>query len=121
MILETRQFVVVDDKRLLSKGKYKYSGVTAIFPIGEDIPVIVKGTGCVGVTKVEEIYIDETGTQIGFDSVTKVDAATAKAFYNLYRASVGVKAAQTSNHDMEDYEDQVIPGLYRPRSGVRFE
>lgn len=122
MKLEVRQFLVVDDKRLLSKGKFKYSGSTSIFPINQDIPVIVKGKGCVGITRIDSLYIDESGTTVEYGDIARVDEATGKALYNLYRASVGTKAAANkSSNDMEDYEDQVIPGLFRPSRGVRFE
>ena len=115
MLFETKNFLVVDDRRLLSKRKYKYtSGV--LMPIGEDIPVIVKGKGCVGVTKVESVYIDETGTTVTFGSVAEIGDTEAKAYYNLYRSNVTVSKRSSSNDMDDDYEDQHIPGMFRPRN-----
>lgn len=119
MKIEASNFIVVPESRLVNKGKVKYSGKAVMIPLGEDIPLIVKGEGCFGITRVSRLVIDESGTVVEYESVSNIDKAAAKAYYALYRSKVSSRVAESSDDD--GYEDQAVPGLYRPgKSSTRF-
>lgn len=84
--------------------KYSESG-HVFYPIGETVPVIVKGQGCKALAKIISVTFNKKGTttQLVLTSLTKDEA---NAFYTAYKYS-----ASTGSGSDEYGSDAVIPGL----------
>ena len=108
--MELLNFIVIDDtlkSKKIGNGRYSHAvnGMVFIVP-GISVPVIEKGSGCVGLGMVEEIRITEASTVITF-VCKKVSNDASKAYYDLYRNNA---SASTSN-DVYDQSDVIIPGM----------
>lgn len=81
-----------------------------IYPIGETIPVILKGTGCVGLATIIGCDMTKLQTRVTFTH-HQCDETTAKVLYNQYRNKISSDEYDDDNYDSGD--DMVIPGLAR--------
>ena len=100
-------FLVLDDGGNFKKGgnyDVRVSGYQ-ILNIDTYVPVIVKGKGCVGLAEIKTLLFSKDTTSVRFNFYNISSEAEAKAYYNLYRNSVG------GEMDYEDGQDAVIPGI----------
>lgn len=90
--------------------EYAYSNNgTLIYPIGIAVPVIRRGTGCIGVGVISEVILTATTTKITFTFNDQISESDKRAFYSLYRNQVSMEGGV--NRDIYDAsEDVVIPG-----------
>lgn len=89
MVLEFNWFLVVaSHDRLISKDGsfYTIKDTKRIYPIGFQIPLIIKGNGCIGLVKIFKTVIDEKKTQIFFTYTEhfQMDSDVAKHYFDRY-------------------------------------
>lgn len=106
MTFNFNNFIVVDDSFSKRFGRQSFT-VTGqqLYQIGTAIPVIRKGSGCIGIAVVEAFTVTQTATTVTFD-VSKVNENDAKVYYKLYQNSLSIGESD----DMSDQEDMIIPG-----------
>lgn len=92
----------------LGEDKFSVEG-TVLFPIGSILPIIVSGTGCIGLAKVQACTLRETSSTVFFDVIELGDSKDYKAIYLMYQTQSG----NTSNPD--DYD---APTFGIPRASV---
>lgn len=96
-------FIELDEK--VRKGKREYSVTGEVYiPINTVVPVILKGTGCIGTAIVEEICMRSESTRITFLFDPDISEQSKAAYYALYRNQV------TNTEDPYDNQDVFIPG-----------
>ena len=101
-------FIVVDDTfKKREKCNFTVNG-DVIYPLGTPMPVIVKGSGCIGVGIVVSSTRNGSSTSITF-KLSKTDNASASAYYDLYRNQISVST--DSEDAYENASDMVIPGM----------
>ena len=101
-------FIVVDDTfKKREKCNFTVNG-DVIYPLGTPMPVIVKGSGCIGVGIVLSSTRNGSSTSITF-KLSKTDNASANAYYDLYRNQISVSS--DSDDAYENASDMVIPGM----------
>lgn len=118
MNVKMNQYIVVskdDYNRFSERGKNDFTenGVI-LYPIGQLVPVIIKGKGCLANARIHSITITEKGTTVTF-TLTSIAKSTSDAVYDMYRNSVN-STIDKSDDRFEDAKDAVIPGLYSGRS-----
>lgn len=79
-----------------------------IYPIGEMIPVIVRGEGCVGMAQIKEFTVQESVTNVTF-ILHECDKTTAQVLYNQYRNKVSMSNYKDASFESAD--DAIIPGI----------
>ena len=70
LVVEFNWFMVVADlDKILVEDEVKYTikSEKRIYPIGFQIPLIIKGQGCVGMIKILKTVIDQNETKIYFE------------------------------------------------------
>lgn len=103
--MEFKNFIVLAD--MPSKGKTQEASLSGevILPLDTPLPVIVQGTGCIGLGVVFELRIRLDGTIVLYKLTRDIDNRSKEAYYNLYRNQVSSGGAE------ERYNaDAVIPG-----------
>lgn len=86
-----------------TKNGYEYTTEGAkIYPLETALPIIIQGSGCVGVGWITKYTVTPSSTSISFDKLIFNKPEVLEAYYNLYKAAI-------SND--EDSEDAIIPGL----------
>lgn len=102
-------FIVVDDTfKKREKSNFTVNG-DVIYPLGTPMPVILKGSGCIGVGIVLESTRKGSSTSITF-KLSKTDKASADAYYDLYRNQISV-SSDASEDAYDNAADMVIPGM----------
>lgn len=79
-----------------------------IYPIGEMIPTIVCGVGCVGMAQIREFTVQENVTNVTF-VLHECDKTTAQVLYNQYRNKVSMSNYKDAS--FESVDDAIIPGI----------
>lgn len=105
--MEIAQFITVNKDH---PGKFyegdSYSHTESglkLFPVGSIVPVIRKGTDCIGLATIISASMSENSTKVTFSMKGPIGKESKKAFYNWYLICNGMRG------DM--YEtDQMIPG-----------
>lgn len=112
--MEMSFFIVIDANVNLrsiriNSEEYEYTNTgTKIYPFNSPLPVIRKGSGCIGIAIVKNINLTGTSTTVTF-TFTEVDQDSAKAYYSLYRNTTSMNT-MSSDDAYENAEDAVIPG-----------
>lgn len=81
--------VVADESEIKEIGNDKYTTVKSehrIYPINSEVPLIVKGEGCIGIVKILSFTIKEEETIIEFEYMKKLklDDPVSKHYYEMY-------------------------------------
>lgn len=89
LVVEFNWFMVIADmNKVLSEDGIKYTvkSEKRIYPIGFQIPLIIKGQGCVGMIKVLKTVIDQKETKIYFEDIASFDekSEVASHYYERY-------------------------------------
>lgn len=89
LVVEFNWFMVVVnmDKILAENGiNYTVKSEKRIYPIGFQIPLIIKGQGCVGMIKILKTVIDQNETKIYFENTASFDtnSEVASHYYERY-------------------------------------
>ena len=90
MIIEFNWFMVVaNENKILEEQEnlfYTIKSEKRIYPIGFQIPLIVKEQGCIGMIKVLKTVINEKETRIYFNKTESFDmkSAVATHYYERY-------------------------------------
>lgn len=114
MNIQIETMVVLDNVNHVPTHKlvqYTVPG-TKVYPLMVPIPVIKKGTGCIGLGMVSAVSMTVDSTTIEF-TLTAISTENAKSYYNLYRNVISNSDSDAAYGD----EDMVIPGLARSASG----
>ena len=110
--MDILSFIVIDGKPQYvgeheNKDVYSHTLEGEVYiPLETPIPIIRRGSGCIGIGLVVELTITKTSTTIVY-SMSNISEVNAKAYYDLYR-----NQATASNTDGYQ-EDVVIPGMMR--------
>lgn len=89
MQIEFNWFMVIaDETKILSDNEVYYTVKSSkrIYPIGFQIPLILKKQGCIAMIKILKTMIDEKNTYIYFEITEKLDSnsSVAKHYYERY-------------------------------------
>lgn len=89
LVVEFNWFMVVADlDKILVQDEVKYTikSEKRIYPIGFQIPLIIKGQGCVGMIKILKTVIDQNETKIYFEDMASFDIKSdvASHYYERY-------------------------------------
>lgn len=89
MVIEFNWFMVVaGHDKIFSEGEtfYTVKDAKRLYPIGFQIPLIIKGEGCIGMIRILKTVIDEKKTQIFFSYTEhfEIDSAVAKHYFDRY-------------------------------------
>lgn len=106
-------FIIIDNDanmRFQAGKTYNYtqSGVI-IYPIGKLLPIIRKGSDCIGLGKIISFTVTEETTRVTFTTMGKLSNEAKDAYYGLYRQDVTF-SSHSSNDDIYDSTDTIIPG-----------
>ena len=85
MIIEF--MVVANENKILEEQEnlfYTIKSEKRIYPIGFQIPLIVKEQGCIGMIKVLKTVINEKETRIYFNKTESFDMKSATHYYERY-------------------------------------
>lgn len=96
----------LDDYKTKNGYEYTVEGAK-IYPLETALPIIIQGSGCVGVGWITKYAVTPTSTTISFDKLIFNKPEVLEAYYNLYKA--------VASND-EDSEDVIIPGLKKRKS-----
>lgn len=109
MAFTIETFLVSNDDFNYKPGASYMTSVTGsrIFNINSLVPVIQKGAGCVGVAQINELHINQYGTEVYF-TFHKASDKAKEAYYNLYKNNLNLNA---SENEYEDSDELIIPGL----------
>lgn len=110
--MEFKSFLVLRDKPDCYDGETEEVTVKGqqIFNIGNLVPIIQSGKGCVGNALIKQITINETTTTVTY-IYSEVGKDLAKAYYSLYRNDVSMQRNSGSS-DIYDNDDMIIPGAF---------
>ena len=85
--------------------RYTMQGECSI-PLDTPVPIIRRGTGCIGIGTVTKLQMTRTSTTMYY-TIADISESNARAYYDLFR-----NQATVSN--LEEYqEDVIIPGMMR--------
>ena len=89
LVVEFNWFMVVADlNKILSEDGMKYTvkSEKRIYPIGFQIPLIIKNQGCVGMIKILKTVIDSKETKIYFEDTERfeMNSVVAEHYYSRY-------------------------------------
>ena len=89
LVVEFNWFMVVAsmDKIMSEDGMtFTVKSEKRIYPIGFQIPLIIKGQGCVGMIKILKTVINQEKTKIYFEQTTSLDSNSdvAAHYYERY-------------------------------------
>ena len=89
LVVEFNWFMVVADMdKILSEDGMQYTikSEKRIYPIGFQIPLIIKGQGCIGMIKILKTIIDQKETKIYFENTASFDINddVARHYYERY-------------------------------------
>lgn len=116
--MQMMSFIVLDENENPERGRsQKFATVNGevYIPLDVSVPVIVKGTGCVGLGTVKELCIRRESTEIAYEFTADVSREACDAYYNLYRNQMTV----LSSDDPYDNQDALIPGAMAGKKRVR--
>lgn len=80
-------------------------------PLETPVPIIKRGSGCIGIGLVLQLEITKTSTTIIY-TVSDISETNAKAYYDLYRNQA------TASNSEEYNEDTIIPGMMRTATSM---
>ena len=114
MVISVETFLVMEsngpqlrDLRYKNVWRYAVAG-TKLFPVGSILPIIRKGTGCIGLAQIVGCNMMQDKTEVTFIT-TNCSEDMADSCYSLYRNEI------TNNPDTgdlyDDAEDTLIPGI----------
>lgn len=95
----------LDDYKTKNGYEYTIEGAK-IYPLETALPIIIQGSGCVGVGWITRYIVTTTSTTISFDKLIFNKPEVLEAYYNLYKA--------VASND-ENSEDVIIPGLKKKK------
>ena len=102
-------FIVVDDTLLKRHGEVSFTvNGDVIYPLETPMPVIRKGTGCIGVGMIKSSTRSKSATTITF-ILSKCNEESARAYYDLYRNQISISPNTDDVYDAAS--DMVIPGM----------
>ena len=106
-IVLTRGTSIQDYQESRNSFAYSDNGVI-VYPINNQIPVIVQGSGCIGIATPTRFTVDQNTTRVyfkfrAFDRNSPADMSYAKAYTALYRGL-------NESDDDSDNADACIPG-----------
>lgn len=89
LVVEFNWFMVVAGmNKILSEDGMQYTikSEKRIYPIGFQIPLIIKGQGCIGMIKILKTIIDQKETKIYFENTASFDINddVARHYYERY-------------------------------------
>lgn len=106
--MKVENYIVISDKISHKRVQNFTVNGEVYIPLDIPVPVILKGTGCVGIGIVTELVITSAATTITFNYEPNIDKGSKIAYYNLYRNQVSQKT--NSEDPYENSSDVVIPG-----------
>lgn len=103
-------FIVVGDdgKSYKEHGTYSYANTgLLLYQVGAILPIIRKGSGCMGLGVVLGYSTTGNTTTVSFKAMGKVPKEDRDAYFRLYRMNAGVSSDES---DPYDSTDAFIPG-----------
>jgi len=119
MNYQFESFLVVEKSRTTFQNGRQYDVAltgTRLYNLDSYVPVIIKGTGCIGLAGITGIQLTADSTIVIFTFSALRDEKEKQIYYNLYRNNI----SNNNSGDYEDAKDMVIPGLMskkKPRPG----
>lgn len=102
-------FIVVDDTMTRNKETFTFTvSGDVIYPLETAIPVIKKGSGCIGIAIIKFSTRSATSTTITF-KMSKCSTEDSRAYYNLYRNQISLSSDTEDSY--ENASDMIIPGM----------
>lgn len=114
--MEFKSYLVIKDDPKRYDGeedKVTVQGMQ-LFNIGNLVPIIQSGKGCIGLAHINSLLINETSTTVYYTFV-ETSKEQEKVLYGLYRNDVSMNRNSGSS-DIYDNEDMIIPGAFGRRS-----
>lgn len=106
--MKFQNFIILEERpRNIRSGREVSETLSGqvFLPIGKSLPIILRGTGCIGIGLVTELRITEQSTTVTFTS-SEVSDEYAEAYYALYQNQISVD----NSDDPYEQTDQIIPG-----------
>ena len=105
--MKLANFIVVDDTMSRNRDICTFTvNGDVIYPLETPLPVIRKGSGCIGIGIISSSTRKSTTTSITF-KLSETSASAANAYYDLYRNQVSTGGSD----DAYDTSDAIIPGM----------
>lgn len=110
--MEFKSYLVINDKPRCYDGEEVDVTVQGmqIFNIGQLVPIIQSGKGCIGLAHINELHIRSTATTVIY-TYSELSDEKAGFLYGLYRNNVSMNRNSGSG-DIYDNEDMIIPGAF---------
>lgn len=107
--MQIQNFIILDEQprgMFDRKESVKTISGQVYLQLGKPLPIILRGTGCIGIGLVTELRITEETTTIKF-TAEEVGKDFAIAYYALYQNQI---STDDSTDDPYEQTDQIIPG-----------